>query len=1222
MPSDERRALLTCPRCHSENPPHAKFCLECADPLVARCASCGTQLPVSAKFCLECAYPVSGVTVGEPRFASLESYTPKHLAEKILTSKTALEGERKLVTVLFCDIANSTTLAERLGADSMHALLNRFFELALGEVHRYEGTINQFLGDGFMALFGAPLTFEDHARRAVLAALDIQRAVRSLREEVGVPGAGSLAVRMGLNTGPVVVGKIGDNLRMDYTAVGDTTNLAARLEHLAEPGRIYLSEQTYELIGSAAECRPLGARSVKGKTQPVMVYEAVAVGARPQVRRADARSTRLVGRAADAAALTAAVEAVGRANGGIVAIIGEAGLGKSRLLAEVRRLVGDTSVRWLEGRGLSFGQTLSYWPFLEILRTACGIMEEDGPSESWTKLEALVAGLFADAAAEILPYLASMLGLPIRGDLEARVKHLDAQAMGRQILLTCRRFFERFAAQQPLILVFEDLHWVDQSSMELIEHLFPLVERVPLLLCGVSRPELGTPTARLREVARERYGTLYTETVLAPLSAEASGALLEDLLRTPDVPPRLRELVYAKTEGNPLFIEEVVHSLIASGVLAPDEISGGWRRLGPLEAVKIPDTIQGVIMARVDRLDEDVKQVLKLAAVIGRSFFYRVLRALAEAEQKLDQWLVDLQDMELIRERRRLPELEYIFKHALVQEATYASILVERRRLLHRRVADSLEELFQNRLEALHGVLAYHYAAAEVWEKAQHHLFKAGDQASRVAADAEALAHYRRAVDAYGHAFGNRWEPLQRAELERKIGEALFRRGDHQQALEYLNRALGYLGVTYPTSRGGVRLAVLQQALLQFGHRLTPWLLLRGRSAQRDPAAEERLRVYKAMAWMDYFGDQERLVYDCLAMLNSSEQARFDVGVALGSSSVGLVLDLIPLFGLARRYHDRAVALTNGIEDAVTIGQAHHLLGYHNLFVGEWDDALLSLGRAGEIYRQAGALREWGALEALIGWGLYVCRGQFDAALEEARKLTKLGEDSGDSQMFVWGLNIQATVERCLGRLDSAESDNRIALDLARGIPDHGAVAIAGGNVGICHLRRGDPTAAIAVLEETNRLIDERGFRGYEIALARNAMAEAYLVEAERTSGHARSRALAKAKRACRAALKQGNCFRGGLPHAMRSQGTWAWLKGKHDVAQRWWERSLSVSKELDARYEMALTWFEVGRRLGERTQVERAAESFAEVGAALDLAAAQAWLAADRDVKHRRGPA
>ena len=1169
---------MQCPRCQQENPAGARFC-----------NACGAALGVART-------PVS--------------YTPRHLAEKILTSRSALEGERKLVTVLFCDMANSTALADRLGADAMHALINRFFEVALAEVHRYEGTINQFLGDGFMALFGAPLTFEDHARRAVLAALDIQRAVRSLRAGGNVAGASDLTVRVGLNTGPVVVGKIGDNLRMDYTAVGDTTNLAARLEHLARPGDIYLSEQTHELVRSTVECRSLGARSIKGKAEPVMVYEVVAARAVSQPARGEARGigTTMVGRAADAATLVAAVERLERGDGSIVSIIGEAGLGKSRLVTEVRRRVGGVNVRWLEGRGLSFGQTLSYWPFLEILRQAGHMTEEHhDPAESWTKLRALVTGLFPDTADEIAPYLASLLGVTLPADLASRVQHLDAQAMGRQVLLASRRFFERLATGQPLVLVFEDLHWFDQSSMELIEHLLPLVEKVPLLLCTASRPGAGTPAARLREVAMQKYATRYTELVLAPLSADDSEALLAGLLGTPDVPPHLHRLVLTKAEGNPLFVEEVVRSLAAVGVLAKDETRGAWRIRRTVADVRIPDTIQGVIMARIDRLDEDIKQLLKLAAVVGRSFFHRVLGVLADADRELDRHLAELQDVELIRERQRLPELEYIFNHALVQEATYASILVERRRQIHRSVAECFEELFGSRLEDFYGVLAHHYAEAEVWEKAQAYLVKAGDQAGRVAADAEALQHYRRAVEAYGRAFGDRWDPVQRAALERKIGEALFRRGEHHQALEYLIRALGYLGVTYPASRSAVRFGILRQALTQCGHRMGLTRLLRRRTAGTDLAAEERFHIYTTVAWIDYFGHQERLVYDCLALLNVSEIGQVAVGVAAGSSAVGLILDLVGLFGLGRRYHDRAVALSNTIDDAKVIGSAHHFMGHHQFLLGDWESALLSLRQSSMSYRSGGLLREWAAAEALIAQ-LHNSRGEFALALAQSRELLRAGEDAADSQMTLWGLNVQGTAERGLGRLEAAEATSRHALELSRSVPDYASLAVAAGNLGLCHLHRGDPASAFAVLEETSRLGDERRSRGFEITFARNALAAAHLDAAERASGNERTRALASAYRACRAAVAQGRAFRGALPSALRSQGTWAWLDGRPERARRWWEQSAAVAVELGSRYEAALTWAEMGQRLGDGESLERAAGLFAEIGAERDLAAARAW--------------
>jgi class 3 adenylate cyclase len=716
-----------------------------------------------SRFCNACGAPVESSNVAPERLREPVSYTPRHLADKILTVRSAVEGERKLVTVLFCDIANSTAL-------------DQFFDLILGEVHRYEGTVNQFLGDGVMALFGAPITFEDHAYRGVRAAFGIQQALLRWRT-MSDPAAAGLGVRIGLNSGPVVVGKIGDNLRMDYTAIGDTTNLAARLQQLAEPGSIYLSEHTHELVRARVDCRQLGEHAIKGKSERLQVYEAVheREGTKSETA-ATSIGTRMIGRQAETAALALAIERVANGQGGICSVIGEAGLGKSRLVTEVRRQMAHLPVRWLEGRGLSFGRTLSYWPFLEILRGASSIAEDDAPTESWRKFTALVTNLFPEGDEEILPYLASLLGLPVPSELELRVKHLDARSMGLQVLLTSRRFF----------------------------------------------------------------ATRYTEVVLRPLSVEDSGELFEGLLDSTDDAPRLRDLVLEKAEGNPFFMEEVLRSLIAIQVLVREELRGAWRLAIPCERIQIPATIQGVIMARVDRLDEGVKQVLRTAAVVGRSFLYRILDAIAETDQQLDRRLAELEGAELVRERRRLPELEYIFKHALVQEATYSSILVERRRHIHLRTAECIETLFAARLEEFYGVLAYHYAAAEVWEKAQEYLFKAGDQAGRVAADAEALAHYRRAIEAYGRAFGDRWEPLQRATLERKIGEALFRRGDHHQAMEYLLRALAHIDTPYPHSRTGLRLSLLREVARQIGHRFLPRLFTLRAVRTSRATAEER----------------------------------------------------------------------------------------------------------------------------------------------------------------------------------------------------------------------------------------------------------------------------------------------------------------------------------------------------------------------------------------------
>ena len=386
-------------------------------------------------------------------------------------------------------------------------------------------------------------------------------------------------------------------------------------------------------------------------------------------------------------------------------------------------------------------------------------------------------------------------------------------------------------------------------------------------------------------------------------------------------------MIVRKAEGNPFFLEEVIRTLIDMGAIERDASSGRWHATAEIETVSVPDNIQGVIMARVDRLDEQVKQVLRTAAVIGHSFLYRVLRAVAEAERQLDEHVAELQAVELVREKRRVPELEYIFKHALAQEATYESILLRSRRTLHRRVGEAIESLFSDRLDEFYGLLAYHYARAEAWEKAQEYLLKAGDQAGGVAADAEALAHYKDAMMAYERAFGESWDPAERAALERKMGEALFRRGDQTEALQYLRRALVHCDRPFPLSRWGTRRAILRELAAQIGHRILPGLFVKQASGQTAPGVQDQMRIYYVMAWIEVFSDLERFLMVILRFLNSSERAGHAQGVAISSSGLGTAADFVSLFGLAGGLHRRALRAAERLHDPGVLGLAYQNLG-------------------------------------------------------------------------------------------------------------------------------------------------------------------------------------------------------------------------------------------------------------------------------------------------------
>jgi class 3 adenylate cyclase/tetratricopeptide (TPR) repeat protein len=1130
---------------------------------------------------------------------SPRTYTPKHLADRILASRSAFEGERKQVTVLFCDIVGSTAMADRLGPEAMHKLLTWFFELATVEVHRYEGTVNQFLGDGFMALFGAPLALEDHVRRAVLASLAIQKLLRERGAELGLPI--ELAVRMGLNTGAVVVGAIGDNLRMDYTAVGDTTHLAARLQQLAEPGTICLSEETYRVAREYFDCLSVGKRTVKGKGEPVNVYRVL--GLRQQPRSAGERPapgirSPLVGRDREVQALHASIARLMSGRGGLVSVIGEAGLGKSRLVAEVRRQTGDASPLWLEGRGLPFSRMLSYWPFQEVIKHFAGIAEEDDSAASWANLQARLSELFGEQTADVLPYLAALLTLDIPEEFAGSVRYLDGDALRRQVFRSARRFFERLAVSRPVVLVFEDLQWIDESSAELLEHLAPLTRTVPLLLCAAGRPGGQTPVDRFRRVGAGRYADLYSEIVLSPLPGSDSARLVQNLLGMADTPPRIRELVLGKAEGNPFFVEEMVRALVDMRALVRDRETGALMPTAHLERVPIPGTIQGIVTARVDRLEEDAKQILKHAAVIGRTFLYRVLRMLGEDEQGLERCLDVLQGLELIRERRRTPELEYIFKHVLVQEAVYETMLADRRRQLHRRVAECIEALFEEHLDEWYGLLAFHYAQAAEWEKAQGYLLKAGDQAGRLAADAEALAHYEHAMRAYARAFGERWDPLERAILERKMGEARFRRGEHQQAKEHLRRALGYLKRPFPASPRGIRVATGREILVQLSHRLRRARGGGEAGSRVDPVVEECARIYWAMGWIDFWVDPDSMVLDALKLLNVSEQGRVPVGTVQGLFGLGFACDHVGRFRLARYYHRRAVALAEEIRHPFAIGVAYIGLGWHeHNSRGDYERAGVHYRRAAEAYRGAGDLRRWAAATMGATWMSHA-RGAFAESIEQNREILRVGQEAADHQAIGWGLLGLGRAESLTGALEQAQDHLQAAIELFRGVPDFQSLAFAGGELGQCYLRQGEYGKAISLLEESEDLIVTRRLRGWLCTSPRIGLAEVYLIAAEQAAGAERSSLLEKAGRACRRALRQSRIDRGGLAASCRLWGTYEWQRGRRAAAERWWRRSLAVAEAQGARYELGRTCLETGRRTGDAALLQRASALFAEVGA------------------------
>jgi class 3 adenylate cyclase/tetratricopeptide (TPR) repeat protein len=672
------------------------------------------------------------------------AYTPPHLTEKILTSRSALEGERKQVTVLFADLKGSTELIRDLDPEQARAILDPALHAMMEAVHRYEGTVNQVLGDGIMALFGAPLAHEDHAARACYAALAMQDALRRYAEEVRRTHGLTVQMRVGLNAGEVVVRAIGNDLHMDYSAVGLTTVLAARLEQLATPGSILLTAATLRLVEGMVQVTPLGPVPVKGVDEPVEVFELIGASAiRRRLQAAVARGlTRFVGRQTELAALHQALERAGAGHGQVVTLLGEAGVGKSRLVYEVVHSHRTQGWLVLESASVSYGKATPYFPVLDLLKRYVQVEDRDDTRTIRARVTGQVLTLDV-ALQETIPALLALLdALPE----DSPFRTLDPPPRRRRTLDGLKRILLRESQVQPLLLVFEDLHWIDTETQALLDGLVESLPTARLLLLVNYRPEY-----------QHGWGskTYYTQLRLDPLPPVSANELLHALLGDdPSLEP-LKQLLIARTEGNPFFLEESVRTLVETGGLVGTP--GASRLAQAVPSLQVPATVQAVLAARIDRLPPEEKRLLQTAAVIGMEVPLPLLQAIAELpEEALHRGLTHLQAAEFLYETRLFPEHAYTFKHALTHEVAYRSLLQERRRALHARIVEALETLAGDRL-------ADHAVRGEVWDKALVYCRQAGARAMERSASREAVGCYEQALAALEHL------PEQRALREQAI---------------------------------------------------------------------------------------------------------------------------------------------------------------------------------------------------------------------------------------------------------------------------------------------------------------------------------------------------------------------------------------------------------------------------------------------------------------------
>ncbi|MFQ5946510.1 MAG: AAA family ATPase [Anaerolineae bacterium] len=988
---------MRCPQCQEENPPRAKFCNACGTRFQVVCPACAHTNAPGSRFCNECGGALDEAAVSTPpaKFASPQSYIPTHLAERILTSKSALEGERKHVTVLFADLKGSMELLAARDPEEARKLLDPVLERMIEAVHRYEGTVNQVMGDGIMALFGAPLAHEDHAARACYAALWMQEQVKRYAEEAQRTAGVPIHVRVGLNSGEVVVRSIGSDLHMDYTAVGQTTHLAARMEQMAMPGSVLLTADVLRLAEGHVLLKSLGSVPVKGLEAPIHVYELTGAGpARSRLQAAAARGlTRFVGRQGELEALRGALERAGAGQGQAVALVGEPGVGKSRLFWEFTRSHRTQGWLILESSSVSYGKATAHLPVIDLLKTYLQVEDGDTTQRVREKVTGKVLTL-DERLKEIIPPLLWLLEALPEDD---PFRSLDPRQRPGRILEAVKALLLTESQRQPLILMFEDLHWIDSETQAFLDRLVEGLPTARLLLLLNYRPEY-----------RHGWGgkTYYTQLRIDPLPPESCEEVLYALIGDdPSVAP-LKRLLIDRTEGNPFFLEESVRSLVEVGVLVGER--GAYRLATPLQAIQVPATVQAVLAARIDRLAPEEKALLQTAAVIGKDVPLPLLQAVADQpEDVLRRALAHLQTAEFLYETTLFPIPEYTFKHALTLEVAYGSLLQERRRALHARIVEAIERLYPDRLAEHTDRLAHHAFRGEVWDKAVAYLDQSGSTASPppTASSFWWIGEHDRAVET------GKFE-LDLAADFRNFGMkvvANFRVGQAHHALGDYGQAVAFLGRNVDELQGDLAgehfdLVAPVSVLSRM------WLVLclseRGEFAEGIARGEETARFAEAI-------DHPYSLMFAQFGLGSLHLLKGDLAEAIPALERGLTLGRaanIPLLfpfvasslGSAYAFGGRVAEAVPLLEQGVEQAASMKLMALHSQRVA-W---------LGEAYLLAG--RRDNALQ-LAGW-----------ALNLSRQLKERGNQA-------WALRLHGEISLDPGApdFDRAEASYREALALA-----------------------------------------------------------------------------------------------------------------------------------------------------------------------------------------------
>jgi len=1028
---------MKCPKCRYDNPVDAKFCEQCAAPLDRTCPSCGRQASSTAKFCSQCGHPLNAAD--DPRFASPKSYTPQHLANKILSSRGAVEGERKQVTVLFADIKGSMELLADRDPEDAQKLLDPVLERMIEAVHRYEGTVNRVMGDGIMALFGAPLAHEDHAVRACYAALRMQETVTRYADKVHRSHGMPVTIRVGLNSGEIVVCAIGNDLHMDYTVVGQTAHLAARMEQMAKPGSVLTTADTFHLAEGYVAMKPLGPVPVKGLTDPVQIYEVIGAGAaRTRLQAAAGRGlTRFVGRDLELEQLRRAQQFAGQGRGQVVAIVGEAGVGKSRLVHEFVHSHHTADWLVLESNCASYGQATPYLPVIELLKHYFRINRDDGTRSIREKVTGKILTLDSSLQDAIPPVLDLLDAL----DDEDPFRSLDPLQHQQHTYQAVTRLLLSENRVQPVIAVFEDLHWNDSLTLGLLNELIIGVQDARMLLLVCYRPEY-------RDEWSNRPN--YCQVRLSPLASESLTEFLQSLLGSdPSLQP-LENFLLERASGNPFFVEEIVRALLDTGVL--EGVRSRYRLARSFSSSEVPPTVHAVLAARIDALPAAEKRLLHEAAVIGHDTPFALLHAICGlTEDELRGLLDNLQAAEFLYATQLFPDLQYTFKHSLTRDVAYKGMLHERRHDVHARVVAAIEKLYADRLSEQVERLAYHAVRGELQEKAVHYLRQAGAKAAARSALSDAQAWFEQAMGVL-KALPETLATLEQAfEIRLELRPVLRQLGEGRQMLEHLREAEVLAERLKDDLRRGrvcAFMTTVQATLDELDQ-----ALVSGRRALEiaQRLGDLRLRVLATshLAQAHYYrGEYEHVVEFLTGNLAAlpADWVHEYFGMTVPASVFGcacLTMTLAELgrFAEATNYEAEAIQLAEPTRHAHTVSWAYFGASMLRLLKGDWAKACSRVEKWIATLQSGNTQLPWAV--ASSAWALAQIGNASEALnrLREAEQLLERQVARGIVAHRSWAYHAVARACLLLGRLDDARRLGDRAIDSSQRQPGFAAHA-------------------------------------------------------------------------------------------------------------------------------------------------------------------------------------